>query len=216
MNEWIYMDKWINLYGQISIQVSVKDSNDSLETSLCLWIVNCLWQSVLAGLCEPKAEWGGIWYCSWYLAQWISRLQKTEVFYGGFSTEFHGSSWKCHYHSQKGLMKGKPCFTNIVSFSDKVTQLADQGKPVHVVFLDFSRAFSTVTHSILLDKMPSIQLEKNVVLWVSNCLTGYIQKVIFNGFTSSQQLVTSGVLQGSVLGHVLFSVFINFLDLNAY
>ncbi|KAK4816993.1 hypothetical protein QYF61_025913 [Mycteria americana] len=67
-------------------------------------------------------------------------------------------------HSQHGFMRGRSCLTNLISFYDKVTHLVDQRKPVDVGLWDFSKAFATVSHSILLDKMSSIQLDKSTIL----------------------------------------------------
>lgn len=54
--------------------------------------------------------------------------------------------------SQHGFVKGRSCLTDLV-FCDKVTLLVDEGKAVHVVYLDISTAFGTVSHCILLEKL---------------------------------------------------------------
>ena len=86
--------------------------------------------------------------------------------------------------SQHRFTRGKSCLTNLISFYDKVTHLVDQGKPVNVIFWGFSKALNTVSHSILLDKMPSVQLDKHIPQWVSNWLMGRAQRVTVNGVTS--------------------------------
>ena len=70
--------------------------------------------------------------------------------------------------SQHGFMRGRSCLTNLISFDDKITHLVDQGKAADVIFLDFSKAFDTVSQRTLLDKMSSIQLNKTIMQWVSN------------------------------------------------
>ena len=57
------------------------------------------------------------------------------------------------WDSQYGFMKGRSCLTNLISFYDKMTRLLDKGKAIHIIYLDFQKAFDTITHRILIEKL---------------------------------------------------------------
>ena len=78
--------------------------------------------------------------------------------------------------SQRGFTKGRSCLTNPISLYDLVTRLVDEGKAVEVVYLDFSKAFDTVSHSILPQKLAARGLDRYTLGWVRNWLKGWAQR----------------------------------------
>lgn len=110
---------------------------------------------------------------------------------------------------QHGFVKARSTATNLLSFVEDLTVEVDRGKTVDVIYTDFTKAFDTVNHFLLLQKLSSLGIAGDILKWCRSYLSNRKSVVVVGGHKSKPFIAQSGVPQGSHLGPLLFTFFIN-------
>ena len=110
---------------------------------------------------------------------------------------------------QHGFVSGRSCQTNILLCLERWTEMVDSGNSVDVAYFDYAKAFDKVSHRLLLVKLRGYGIDGKLLKWLSDYLDNRRQRVVVGNAKSPWLEVVSGTTQGTVLGFLLFLLFIN-------
>ena len=111
--------------------------------------------------------------------------------------------------SQHGSRSGRSTLSQLLLHHDKLLEALKNGDNIDAIYLNFAKVFDQVDHILLMRKLKQMGLKGRLGMWIQNFLKNRTQQVLIEGKLSSSFTLISGIPQGSVLGPILFLIFIS-------
>ena len=119
------------------------------------------------------------------------------------------SNNKILYNYQSGFRKNHSTDSCLTFLHDKILKSFDKGLMTGMILIDLQKAFDTIDHDILLKKLSAIGFSNHTIGWFKSYLSNQLFRVNLGNCYSDPSNITCGVPQGSILGHLLFLIYVN-------